>query len=51
MKEGSTTNVGGASGSFFFFTEDNKFIIKTVSSEEVNMFKDIVSEFKDHCST
>ena len=29
---------GGRSGSFFFFTEDRQFIIKTMSYEEKNYF-------------
>ena len=31
---GITTNEGGASGSFFFATQDSKFIVKTIPSTE-----------------
>ena len=50
MRQGSSTNVGGASGSFFFFTEDNKYIIKTITAEELSIFKDLTSDFEKHCS-
>lgn len=35
IKEGLSTNNGGASGSFFFFTQDKNYIIKTISKEEL----------------
>jgi len=34
----------GKSGSFFFFTHDNKFIIKTISDAEKNTFLDGFAE-------
>lgn len=34
--KGQKHNEGGKSGSFFFFTEDRQFIIKTINSEEMN---------------
>ena len=40
-RRGSSTNEGGASGSFFFFTEDKSYIVKTLKREEL----DILEEF------
>ena len=51
MKEGTSTNIGGASGSFFFFTEDNKYIIKTITKSELGIFVDMVKDFKQHYIT
>jgi hypothetical protein len=33
-----TTSDGGCSGEFFFFTSDNKWILKTISKVELEMF-------------
>ncbi len=35
----------GKSGSFFFFSHDNKFIIKTMNDEELRTFKKIFKEY------
>ena len=44
----------GASGSFFFFSFDRKFIIKTISRDEVNIFLKFIKEYThqitDHSS-
>lgn len=39
---------GGASGEFFFKTWDKKFIIKTISEEEQQVFEKMINEYKDH---
>lgn len=43
-------NSGGASGSFFFFSHDNRFIIKTLSGNEkdvlLNMLDDMINHFE-----
>ena len=45
----------GRSGSFFFYSHDRKFIIKTISAEEKNTLLDILHDYfnyiKDHNST
>lgn len=38
---------GGNSGSFFFFTEDNKFIIKTVNSREIKTLLNFLPNLTD----
>ena len=38
----------GRSGSFFFFSHDKKFIIKTMSSEELALFKKIHPSLAAH---
>jgi len=38
----------GASGSFFFFSYDNKFIIKTLTKEEKAVFSGMIKEYVDH---
>jgi 1-phosphatidylinositol-4-phosphate 5-kinase len=39
---------GGASGEFFFRTWDKKFIIKTISEEEQQVFEEMIGQYKDH---
>ena len=47
--EANQTNVfkageaSGASGSFFFFSNDKKFIVKTMTSEEMKFFCQVVA--------
>ena len=41
----SGINGGGKSGEFFFFSDDNKFIIKTISDAELEVFKAILAQF------
>ena len=38
----------GRSGSFFFFSHDNKFIIKTMTKYEVNIFLNLLLKFSEH---
>ena len=40
----------GASGSFFFFSHDKKFIIKTIPKEELNELLRLLPKLKDHYS-
>lgn len=35
----------GKSGSFFYFTADNKFMIKTISKDEAMLFKSILKKY------
>ena len=38
----------GSSGSFFFFSHDRKFIIKTMTKSEVDLYLNKLPEFSDH---
>jgi len=38
----------GRSGSFFFFSHDSRFIIKTISSEELKLFLKILPSYHQH---
>jgi len=38
----SGINGGGKSGEFFFFSDDNRFIIKTIGEAELDVFKEIL---------
>lgn len=38
----------GASGSFFFFSEDKKFIMKTMSTTEVGHMQRIMKTYLEH---
>ena len=38
----------GASGSFFFFSKDNKFIIKTIVNSEIEAFNEILYPYVQH---
>ena len=38
----------GASGSFFFFSKDRQFIIKTMSDEELKLFLKLLPEYEQH---
>ena len=38
----------GKSGSFFFFSKDNKFLIKTLKKQEKLLFFKIIDEYIDH---
>ena len=38
----------GASGSFFFFSHDRKFIIKTMTDSELNFFLKILPDYELH---
>ena len=41
----------GKSGSFFFFSQDQKFIIKTMTEEDFYAFKRIQKKYFQHVST
>jgi 1-phosphatidylinositol-4-phosphate 5-kinase len=38
----------GKSGSFFFFSFDNKFLIKTITSSEKNILLDMLDDYINH---
>jgi len=38
----------GASGSFFFFSHDNKFLIKTMNSDEKDLMLSILDDYIEH---
>lgn len=38
----------GRSGSLFFFTEDKRFIIKTINSEEIRVLESMLDDFIEH---
>lgn len=38
----------GASGSFFFFSYDHRFIIKTLAQDEVKLMDDIIVDYMNH---
>lgn len=38
----------GKSGSFFYFTEDNKYMIKTISKNEKSLLRRILSNYFKH---
>lgn len=44
---GDSGNEGGASKSFFFFTADNKYIVKTISHEEFKTFISLIPKMKN----
>jgi 1-phosphatidylinositol-4-phosphate 5-kinase len=39
---------GGRSGAFFYFTADHEFVLKTITSEELHIFKSIIKDYKNH---
>ena len=45
-KKGISTNNGGSSGSFFFYTEDNKYLIKTLPKHELEVFLELLPDIK-----
>ena len=38
----------GKSGSFFFFSHDGRFLIKTMTGDEVKLFRDILPAYRKH---
>ena len=38
----------GKSGSFFYYTEDGKFMLKTIRREEFKLMKSILKSYYDH---
>lgn len=45
---GKTTNTGGKSGSFFFYSQDKKFIIKTIKPSERKQLIKMLLKLCDH---
>lgn len=43
-----SSNQGGASGSFFFFTQDKRLIVKTMTKEEKDLMLNISEAINDH---
>jgi hypothetical protein len=41
----------GRSGSFFFFSHDRRFIIKTMTKEELDLFLQILPQYCAHFKT
>ena len=42
------TNDGGKSGSFFFFTQDKAFLVKTMTNREVGIYLRMMGKLKKH---
>lgn len=42
---------GGRSGAFFFFTIDRQFIIKTITLEELHVFKSIIAQYTERITS
>ena len=42
------TKSSGKSGSFFFYTSDGKYMIKTIKKEEFNLLMDTLSDYYDY---
>ena len=38
----------GNSGSFFFFSKDNKFLIKTINKQEKDIFLSMIDSYIEH---
>ena len=38
----------GKSGSFFFFSQDNKFLIKTMTPDEKSVMMRVISDYVEH---
>ena len=47
----SAGEASGKSGSFFFFSHDNKFIIKTMKDDELKLFIKMLPEYFVHLKT
>ena len=43
-----TGEAAGASGSFFFFSHDRRFIVKTMTEEELDLIQKILPQFHAH---
>ena len=39
---------GGRSGSFFFFSHDRKYILKTISEDELNVMCECLAQISSH---
>ena len=40
----------GKSGSFFFFSYDNRFVLKTLKTDEIDVLDNLVDDFYKHVS-
>jgi 1-phosphatidylinositol-4-phosphate 5-kinase len=38
----------GSSGSFFFFSKDNRFLIKTINKREMFLFSQMIDSYIEH---
>ena len=47
-RAGSSTNIGGKSGSFFFFTDDKQFIVKTIPYSELKTLESLAQDMTQH---
>jgi hypothetical protein len=47
-RQAISTNEGGKSGSFFFFSHDKKFIIKTITESELKLLMRLLNSFLGH---
>lgn len=45
---GINSNDGGKSGSFFFFTEDKAYLIKTITKSERNLMLKLLPSLIEH---
>lgn len=43
-----STGDGGASGSFFFFSHDRKFLLKTMTEDELKLYVENIDRFTAH---
>ena len=48
IQKSSGEGDGGASGEFFYITTDRRIIIKTISNEELAIFKSILQNYYKH---
>lgn len=51
MSSDESTNEGGRSNSFFFLTEDKKYMVKTISTKEMNVLLEILPGYFEHLRT
>ena len=47
---GESSNVGGSSGSFFFFSQDRQYIIKTITKKEIDSLIKLLPSLVDQYS-
>jgi hypothetical protein len=46
--QNQNSNDGGSSGSFFFFSQDKQFIVKTISFKELMIYLNGLPKFLEH---
>ena len=51
MIKGISTNKGGRSDSFFFFTQDQKYLVKTMTGTELNVLLSMLEGYAEHMMT